>query len=75
VIKGTTCLRLKIPRYQLVIQVTRNLAASCSNTNKHGIGIINITLNIIINSIIIFYASKREPRFENTKFGVTIKEL
>jgi hypothetical protein len=37
--------------------VTRNLAANHSNTNKHGIGKINITPNIITYYIMIFYAS------------------
>jgi hypothetical protein len=56
-IKGTTCLRLEIPRYQLGLQVTRNLAASRSNTNKYSIGKINITPNIRTNCIIMIYAS------------------
>jgi hypothetical protein len=37
--------------------VTRNLAASRSNTNKHGMGKINITPNIRTNCIIIFFAA------------------
>jgi hypothetical protein len=57
VIKGTTCLRLGIHRYQLALQVTRNLAASRSNTNKDGICKINITPNIGTNIIIMFHAS------------------
>jgi hypothetical protein len=56
-IKCITCLRLEVPRYQLGLQVTRNLAATRSNTNKHGIGKINITPNIRTNCIIMFYAS------------------
>jgi hypothetical protein len=56
VIKGTTCLGL---------QVTRNLAATRSNTNKHGIGKINITPNIRTNCIIIFYVLLRDRMFEN----------
>jgi hypothetical protein len=36
-------LRFQVP---LALQVTRNLAASRSNTNKHGIDKINITPNI-----------------------------
>jgi hypothetical protein len=55
VIKGTTYLRLEIPRYQLGLQVIHNLAAIRSNTNIHGIG--NITPNIITKCIIMFYAS------------------
>jgi hypothetical protein len=57
VIKGTTYLRLMIPRYQLGLQVTHNLATTHSNTNKHDIGKINITPNIIKNCIMMFYAS------------------
>jgi hypothetical protein len=64
-IKGTTCLRLKIPRYQLALQVARNLADSRSNTHKHGIGKINITQNIRTNCIIMFYASQLDLEFEN----------
>jgi hypothetical protein len=41
-------------RYQLALQVTRDLTAKRSNTNKHGIGKINITPNIRSNCIIIF---------------------
>jgi hypothetical protein len=65
VIKGTTCLRLEIPRYQLGLQVTRNLATIRSNTNKHGIEKINITPTISTNYLIMFYASKRDPMFDN----------
>jgi hypothetical protein len=61
----TTCLRLEIPRYQLGLQVTHNLAATHSNTKKHGIGKINITPNIRIYCIIMIYASQLDPRFEN----------
>jgi hypothetical protein len=57
VIKGTTCLRLEIPRYQLGLQVTRHLAATRSNTNTHGIGKINITPKIRTNCIIMIYES------------------
>jgi hypothetical protein len=44
-------------RFHPYLQVTRNLAASRSNTNKHCICKINITPNISTNCIIIFYAS------------------
>jgi hypothetical protein len=64
-IKGTTCMRLKIPRYPLGLQVTQNLAASRSNTNKHGIGKINITPNIGTNHVRIIYVILRERRFLN----------
>jgi hypothetical protein len=60
-----TCLRLEIPRYQLGLQLTRNLAATRSNANKHGIGKINITPNIRTYQIIMIYASQLDPRFEN----------
>jgi hypothetical protein len=46
-IKGTTCLGLEIPGTRMILQVTRNLAASRSNTNKYGISKINITPNMI----------------------------
>jgi hypothetical protein len=65
VIKDITCLRLEIPRYQLDLQVIRNLAATRSNTNKHGIGKTNITPNIRTYYIIMIYASQLDPRFEN----------
>jgi hypothetical protein len=54
--------------------VTRNLA-SRSNTDKHGIGKINITPNISTNCIIIIYALLRDHANKTTKIGVTIKEL
>jgi hypothetical protein len=44
-------------RYQLALQVSSNLTAIRSNTNKHGIGKINITSNTSTNCIIIFYVS------------------
>jgi hypothetical protein len=62
---GTTFLRLEIPRYRFGLQVTRNLAATRSTTNKHGIGKINITLNIKTNCVRIFYTPLRERGFEN----------
>jgi hypothetical protein len=65
VIKGITCLGLEISMYQLALQVTRDLAAKRSNTNKHGIGKINITPNIRINYVIIIYATLRDRGFEN----------
>jgi hypothetical protein len=37
--------------------MTRVLTAKRSNTNKHGIGKINITPNIRMNYIIIIYAA------------------
>jgi hypothetical protein len=55
--------------------VTRALTASHSNTNKHGIDIINITPNIRIDhgiDIIIIYALLRDRGNETTKFRVTI---
>jgi hypothetical protein len=55
-IKGTTCLGLEIPGTRMILQVTRNLAASRSNTNKYGISKINITPNMInLEFIWIFY--------------------
>jgi hypothetical protein len=56
--------------YQLALQVTRVLTAKRSNTDKQGIGKINITPNIRINCIIIIYAiiiyvSLRDRGFEN----------
>ena len=47
----------QISRYQLDLQVTHNLAAIRSNTNKHGTGKINITPNIRTNYISMIYAS------------------
>jgi type II secretory pathway component HofQ len=47
VIKGTTCLALEIPVTRVILQIPRDLTASRSNTNKHGIDKINITPNII----------------------------
>jgi hypothetical protein len=51
--------------YQDDLQVTRNLAASRSITNKHGIDKINITPNINKNCVIMFYALLRDRGFEN----------
>jgi hypothetical protein len=53
----------------------RDLTASRSNTNKHGIDKINITPNISTNLIIMIYAKLRDRGIETTKIGVTIKEL
>jgi hypothetical protein len=39
--QGHNLLVTQISRYQLGLQVTHNLAAIRSNTNKHGIGKIN----------------------------------
>jgi hypothetical protein len=44
--------------------VTRNLAASRSNIDKHDIGTIDITPNIRINCVIIIYALLRDRGFE-----------
>jgi hypothetical protein len=43
----------------------RDLTASRSNTNKHGIDKINITPNIRINWIIVIYALLRDRGIEN----------
>jgi hypothetical protein len=53
--------------------MTRNLAASRSNTNKHGISKINITPNIRTNC----YSTRRNEiiGMRITKFGVTVIEL
>jgi hypothetical protein len=45
--------------------MTRVLTAKRSNTDKHGIGKINITSNIRINCVLIIYASLRDRGFEN----------
>jgi hypothetical protein len=45
--------------------MTCDLTTSRSNTDKHGIGKINITPNIRINCVIIIYASLRDRGFEN----------
>jgi hypothetical protein len=45
--------------------VTRDLTAKRSNTDKHGIGKINITSIISTNRIIIIYALLRDRGFEN----------
>jgi hypothetical protein len=52
-------------RYQLALHVTRNLAASRSNTDKHGIDKIDITPNIRTNCIIIIYALLRDRENKN----------
>jgi hypothetical protein len=64
VIKGTTCLGLEIPGTRMIFKIP-DLTAIRSNTNKHGIGKINITPNIRTNCVIIFYAMLRDRRFEN----------
>jgi hypothetical protein len=45
--------------------MTRDLTASRSNTNKHGIDKFNITPNIRINCIIIIYVSLQDRRNKN----------
>jgi hypothetical protein len=55
--------------------VTCDLAASRSNTNKHGIGKINITPKIRVNCIIIIYTSLRIVGSRTAKFGVTVMKL
>jgi hypothetical protein len=45
--------------------MTRVLTAKRSNTDKHGIGKINITPNIRTKRIIIIYASLRDRGLEN----------
>jgi hypothetical protein len=52
--------------------MTRNLAASHSNTNKHGIGKIIITPNISTRCVIIIYALLRDRRFENRSYGYKV---
>jgi hypothetical protein len=42
--------------------MTRVLTAKRSNIDKHGIGKINITPNIIINYIIMIYVKLRDHR-------------
>jgi hypothetical protein len=51
--------------YQAGLQVNRNLIATRSNTDKYGIGKINITPNMRTNYIVIFYASQLDRRFKN----------
>jgi hypothetical protein len=58
VIKGTTCLGLEIPGTRMILQVTRDLTASRSNSNKHCIGKINITPNIRTKYTLIIYILK-----------------
>jgi hypothetical protein len=45
--------------------MTRDLTASRSNTDKHGIDKINITPNIRISCVIIIYALLRDRGFAN----------
>jgi hypothetical protein len=52
-------------RYQGDSSDPRDLTASRSNTNKHGIVKINITPNIRTNLIIMIYALLRDRGFEN----------
>jgi hypothetical protein len=54
--------------------MTFDLTSKRSNTNKHGIGNINITPNIGTNCIII-YVSYEIVGSRTTKIGVTIKDL
>jgi hypothetical protein len=65
VIKGTTCLGLENPGTRMILQVTRVLTASRSNSNKHGIGKINITPNISTKYILIIYMMKYDHRNKN----------
>jgi hypothetical protein len=58
VIKGTTCLGLEIPGTRMISSDPRDLTANRSNTNKHGIGKINITPNIRTNYAVIIYTLK-----------------
>jgi hypothetical protein len=53
--------------------MTRVLTAKHNNTDKHGIGKINITPNIRINCVIIIYALLRDRGIENplrSEFGL-----
>jgi hypothetical protein len=64
VIKGTTCLTLEIPVTRVILQIPRDLTASRSNTNRHGIGKINITPSMSTNWIIT-YTKLRDRGIEN----------
>jgi hypothetical protein len=66
VIKGTTCLRLEIPRYQLALQilVTSPLFVAI-HINRQESHKNNSTPNMKTNSVKIFYAMLRERGFEN----------
>jgi hypothetical protein len=66
VIKGITCLRLKIPRYQvgLLILVTSPLVVAI-HKNRQGVHKNNITPNMRTNNVTIFYAMLQDEGFEN----------
>jgi hypothetical protein len=55
--------------------MTRVLTANRSNTNKHGIGKINITPNINTNYIRIFTRCYEIVGSRITKFEVTVMKL
>jgi hypothetical protein len=63
--QGHNLPRTQDSRYQLALQMIRDLTTKCSNTNRHGIGKINITPNIRTNRVIIIYAMLRDRGFEN----------
>jgi hypothetical protein len=66
VIKGTTCLRLKIPGTKLVFKfLVTSLLLVEKHTNRQGVHKDNITPNMRTNSVRIFYAMLQECRFEN----------
>jgi hypothetical protein len=64
--KGITCLRLEIPRYQvgLLILVTSPLVVAI-HTNRQGVHKNNITPNMRTNNVTIFYTMLQDRGFEN----------
>jgi hypothetical protein len=68
VIKGTTCLRLEIPRYfsKLIFKfLATSLLLVAIHTNRQGVHKQNSTPNMRTNNVRIFYVMLRERRFEN----------
>jgi hypothetical protein len=68
VIKGTTCLRLEIPRYltKLVFKfLVTSLLLVTIHTNRQEVNENNSTPNMRTNNIRVFYALLRDRRFED----------
>jgi hypothetical protein len=68
VIKGTTCLRLEIPRYFTNLGfnfLVTSLILVAIHTNRKGLHKHNSTPKMRTNSERIFYAMLRDPRFVN----------
>jgi hypothetical protein len=65
VIKGITCLRLEIPRYQLGLQILVTSPLFVANIQIDKEYTNNITLNMRTNSVKVFYSMLRDRGLEH----------